>query len=55
MASLARVRLDAIVTSLRTGELSKRGELGPLRSRPLRLMHSRVKRESSGWKVLSVV
>jgi hypothetical protein len=58
VASLAKVkveRLDEIVTSLRAGEPGKRGELGPLRCWPLRLMHSRVKRESSGWKVVSVV
>ena len=58
VASLAKVRaerLDAIDTSLRAGEPGKRGELGPLRSWALRLMHSRVRRESSGQKVVSVV
>ena len=55
MALLEKVRaerLDDIERSLKAGE---RGELGPLHCWPRRLIHSRVKRESSGRKVISVV
>ena len=56
MASLAKVRaetLDAIVTSLRAREPGTRGELGPSRCWPWRPIHSRVKRDISGWKVVT--
>lgn len=57
MALLVKVRAekldDTIDMSLRTGEPGEWGELGPLRS--LRLIHSIVKGESSGRKVVSAV
>jgi hypothetical protein len=56
VASLARVRAerleDTADASLRVGEP---GEPGSLRWWPLKFMHSRVKRESSERKVVSVV
>jgi hypothetical protein len=48
-------RLDAIVTSLRAGGPGMRGELWPLRCWSWRSIHWRVKRESSGRKVVGMV
>jgi hypothetical protein len=56
VASLAKVRAerleDTAGTLLRVGEPD---EPGPLRRSPLKLMHSRAKRERSERKVVSVV